>query len=282
MKAMGYHEGDRSDYMAQFAFSTVSYCTPVPRQYDRFGVDFYAHLARKVGRKLVATGRTISIQVKSSTQPILLNKPELRTCLYSQALPFFLAIIEKEDGIISIYTMYTRLIQFWTNRNSDVFIVPAPKPDVPPADGIARIYLGDPIYRRPLRDLEKKAVMIERRQELLRVLEFWARWEQLQLAWKEDNLPLVTWISQYETNVPPNPLAMPHEQVPHLGFPNPNYIDGISTGTVKTVFVFRRFYQHLLENQQIQPDAIALANGMIDAAGTLLQLLVPDEDPEAI
>ena len=66
MKATGYHEGDRSEYMAQFAFSTVSFCTPVPRQYDRFGARFFRPSARKDGKKLVATERTVSIQVKST------------------------------------------------------------------------------------------------------------------------------------------------------------------------------------------------------------------------
>ena len=85
------------------------------------------------------------------------------------------------------------------------------------ADGVARIYLGEPVYRRPLRDLERKAVMVERRQELLNVLEFWARrGTSAGLAWKEDNLPLVTYISKDETNTPPNPVAMPHDQVLRL------------------------------------------------------------------
>jgi hypothetical protein len=60
MKGFGWNEGDRSEYLALFAFSTIAYCSPVPRQQDKFGVDFFAHLARWWARE-------------SGPGPILLN-----------------------------------------------------------------------------------------------------------------------------------------------------------------------------------------------------------------
>ena len=53
-----------------------------------------------------------------------------------------------------------------------------------------------------------------------------------------------------------------------FGFPNPDYIDGITDATAKTVFVFRRHFQHLVDSGQVQADSVAWVNEMIGEAAT--------------
>ena len=65
--AANFHEGSRSEYLAQFAFSAFGTAIPVPHQEDS-GLDMYCTLLEQEGRR--AWPRAYySVQVKSTMAP---------------------------------------------------------------------------------------------------------------------------------------------------------------------------------------------------------------------
>ena len=51
MSIANFYEGDRSEYLARFVLSCLGYCIPVPRESERFLVDYlvYVHQRKKRG-----------------------------------------------------------------------------------------------------------------------------------------------------------------------------------------------------------------------------------------
>jgi len=178
MKGFGWHEGDRSEYLALFAFSTIGYCSSVPRQFDHFGVDFFAHLARWKDKTLVATGRAVCAQVKSSTDPVLLETPEHLKCLYEPSVPFFYVIIDKNEHTIRVHTTIDRLNAYWEGWSGRVWVIPDDKETVgTPAkamNGDRFLYLRKPIYAKPLAMLEDDATKKTEPEQFLAVIDGWA------------------------------------------------------------------------------------------------------------
>jgi len=250
MKPSNFHEGDRSEYLALFAFSTIAYCAEVPRQHDRFGVDFFAHLARRQGANLVATGRAVAVQVKSAGTTMLINSNELRDSLYGQSLPFFLAEIDKATSVLRVFSLYNRLLQFWKNREANVSILLESCPDHPPADdgGPEKLYVGPPVFEASLADFENDETKAQRRAEFLAVVESWAQWEQLHLAWKEDQFPLISEMKNYATNTPLSLGQLTHELVDHLVATNPLYLEGAVASAKKTVYGIGEFLDRYLDD----------------------------------
>lgn len=231
MKGFGWHEGDRSEYVALFAFSTIAYCSSVPRQFDHFGVDFFAHIARWQGKNLVATGRAVCAQVKSDIAPILLDKPEHRRCLYEPSVPFFYVVVDKMEHSIQVYTTIDRLHAYWEGWSGRIWVIPgdeqaAGKPENA-VDGDHFLYLRKPIYHKPLAVLEDDATKKVERELFLRVIEGWAWWEQIHLAFKEVRFPLYSRVEDYTTNEPPIPDTVPVE---HRYYPSPSYLEAYCRG----------------------------------------------------
>src|ERR1700747_468467 len=119
MKPYGLYEGDRSEFLATFGLSTVGFCVPVPRQFDHFGVDLFVHLLRRVALNVVSSGRVISVQVKSTDELIPIDTDEKRNFLYQSSSPFFVAVADKINSRLSIYTTFLKWIAYWTDRNAN-------------------------------------------------------------------------------------------------------------------------------------------------------------------
>lgn len=201
MKPYGLYEGDRSEFLAQFVLSTVGFCVPVTRQFDHFGVDLFMHLLRRIGLNVVSTGRVITVQVKSADDLILVNNDEKRNCLYQSSSPFFVAVADKANSQLSIYTTFLKWMAYWTDRKANVCLIPGPKTsDLPAGSDAHNIFLGEPIVQLKLSDLEHPNTKVATRQTLFNVLEQWAKWEQKHIAWKEANLPFIACPVAYQTN----------------------------------------------------------------------------------
>lgn len=283
MKPSNRHDGDRSEYLALFAFSTIGFCAEVPRQDDRFGVDFFVHLARKQGQNLVATGRAIAVQVKSAGTTMEINSVELRDCLYGPSLPYFLVEIDKATSRIRVFSLYNRIYQFWVNRDANVRIrlEPWPAPGGAPA-GVDPfdLFVGPPVFEASLSELDDGPGKVQKRAEFLAVIESWAKWEQLHLAWKEDQFPLIGLMKQYETNVPLPLGKLPPEKVDHLVVTNPLYLEGAVRSASKTVYGIGEFFhryigdmEHFEAIAQHDEGFPAWADDVRKKAGELLGLL---------
>lgn len=231
MKGYGWHEGDRSEHLALFAFSTIGFCASVPRQNDHFVVDFFVHLARWEDKTLVPTGRAVCAQVKSDANPVLLEKPDHLKCLLEPAVPFFYVVIDKQGHSIRVYTMVDRLNAFWSGWTGRVWVVPGEGAAVghlaKAKDGDKFLYLGKPVYEKQLAVLEDDATKKTERALFLNVIEAWATWEQIHLGSKEARFPLYARYKDYKTNEAPSPDAL---EVQHLYYPTPSFLDAYCRG----------------------------------------------------
>jgi hypothetical protein len=99
--AIGFHEGSRSEYLAQFVFSSFGTAVPVPHQEDA-GLDIYCTLMDQVGQR--AWPRAYySVQVKSTMAPWVFGNPESVRWIIEHPLPIFLCIVQKAEARILIY-----------------------------------------------------------------------------------------------------------------------------------------------------------------------------------
>src|SRR6266568_9130174 len=90
-----FHEGSRSEYLAQFAFSAFGTAIPVPHQEDT-GLDLYCTLVERQGPR--AWPRAYySMQVKSGLTTWVFNSPESVRWIIEHPLPIFLCVVQKAD-----------------------------------------------------------------------------------------------------------------------------------------------------------------------------------------
>jgi hypothetical protein len=99
--AANLHEGSRSEYLAQFVFSSFGTAIPVPHQEDS-GLDIYCTLLDQVGQR--AWPRAYySVQVKSTMDPWVFGSAESVRWLIEHPLPIFLCIVQKPEAVIRVY-----------------------------------------------------------------------------------------------------------------------------------------------------------------------------------
>jgi hypothetical protein len=94
--AANLHEGSRSEYLAQFVFSSFGTAVPVPHQEDS-GLDIYCTLLERIGQR--AWPRAYySVQVKSTMEPWVFGSPESVRWIIEHPLPIFLCIVQKQEA----------------------------------------------------------------------------------------------------------------------------------------------------------------------------------------
>jgi hypothetical protein len=99
--AVGWHEGSRSEYLAQYVFSWFGTAIPVPHQEDT-GIDLYCTLLEQEGNR--AWPRAYySMQVKSTMDPWVFDSPESVRWVIEHPLPIFLCIVQKSEARILVY-----------------------------------------------------------------------------------------------------------------------------------------------------------------------------------
>jgi hypothetical protein len=99
--AIGFHEGSRSEYLAQFVFSSFGTAIPVPHQEDT-GIDLYCTLVEPVGKQ--AWPRAYySVQVKSTMDAWVFDSLESVRWIIEHPLPIFLCVVQKSEARILVY-----------------------------------------------------------------------------------------------------------------------------------------------------------------------------------
>lgn len=205
MKIPGYHEGDRSEIFGQAAFSTIGHCVPVPRQADQFGVDMYLQLFEETGRTLSSTGMGCAIQLKSTTDDIEIDSDEKRLALHGMAYPFFIAVIDKSAGTLSVYSTLMRLVAYWSWPTSNYRVTMGGPYSFTVSDksvGTKVISCSEPIVRLAIADLDATDKKAAARRTFREILEYWITIETDAIAWKASYIPMVP-IVKYETNERP-------------------------------------------------------------------------------
>jgi len=109
--AANLHEGSRSEYLAQYVFSSFGTAIPVPHQEDS-GLDIYCTLLERDGQR--AWPRAYySVQVKSAMAPWVFGSPESVRWIIEHPLPIFLCIVQKPEARLLVYHTTPRFAA-WT------------------------------------------------------------------------------------------------------------------------------------------------------------------------
>lgn len=115
--AYGLHEGSRSEYLAQFAFSAFGTAVAIPHQEDA-GIDLFCHFVERVGRH--ARSRfPYTVQVKSGMDPWVFEGEEAIRWLVDYPLPLFLCVVDKADGRLRTYHTAPRFYYWSLGEHAD-------------------------------------------------------------------------------------------------------------------------------------------------------------------
>lgn len=199
MKPTGFHEGDRSEYLAEFALSTVGVTIPVPRQSDHFGTDFLVHIFKRRDAQVIQlTGHAFGIQIKSNCDDILISGEEHLACFYDSQLPFFLGVVNKRTSMLDVYTTMHRLLVPESDRAKNVILRPSGT-SFGFAEGV--LSLGHPVVSVSISDLDSddKSLRDETRRHL-RLIARWVLCETVGIVWRKDRLPWIGMPQNYVTN----------------------------------------------------------------------------------
>jgi hypothetical protein len=96
-----FHEGSRSEYLAQFILASFGTAVAVPHHEDH-GVDFFCTLTETVGQMAWAKA-SYTVQVKSDLKPWAFQSAESVAWLIKHPLPLFLGVIDKKTATLRIY-----------------------------------------------------------------------------------------------------------------------------------------------------------------------------------
>lgn len=104
------HEGSRSEYIAQYIFSSVGTSTLVPHQEDS-GIDLHCTLGNRIGKRFHVDNYFIA-QIKSTSEPLLYETLSIKWLL-SHKYPIIFVIINKKKNMIAIYQTMELLRLFY-------------------------------------------------------------------------------------------------------------------------------------------------------------------------
>jgi hypothetical protein len=111
--ALNFHSGSRSEYLAQYVFSSFGTAIPVPHQEDS-GIDLYCTLLERIGRRAWPQAY-YSVQVKSTMGPWVFRSSESVQWLIQHPLPIFLCIVQKAEARLLVYPTTPRFA-IWALR----------------------------------------------------------------------------------------------------------------------------------------------------------------------
>src|SRR5215469_679933 len=94
--AVNFHEGSRSEYLAQYVFASFGTAIPIPHQEDS-GIDLYCTLTERIGRRAWPRAY-FAVQVKSAMDDWIFDGEESIRWLVEHPLPLFLCIVDKSQA----------------------------------------------------------------------------------------------------------------------------------------------------------------------------------------
>jgi hypothetical protein len=198
--ADNFHEGSRSEYLAQYVFSSFGTAVAVPHHED-YGVDFFCTLTEKVGQMAWAKA-SYTVQVKSELKPWVFQSAESVKWLVNHPLPLFLGVVDKATATLRIYHTAPR---FYTWGLGDL---PKRLEMTPVVETLGKSTESSLDYRFSLVPI--LAIEIVRLgddnywENARKVLEFWIESENHNLASIRSGLLGWTMPIKFETNILPS------------------------------------------------------------------------------
>lgn len=201
--AANFHEGSRSEVLADYLFSAWGTVTPVRRQSD-YGLDLYCTLTERVGQ-LARVREYFSVQVKSGDDANWsLNDSASVKWFVEHPLPLFLCAVDKKAGLVRVYHTISRF-QIWALGAAATGCVEltAEEGHQGAFDACANLptcSLSAPVLEIGLRDLTDNFRMTQLRS----VFEYWVALDRENCELVRAGLPLFRRPSSYQTNKLPS------------------------------------------------------------------------------
>jgi hypothetical protein len=223
--APNFHEGARSEYLAQYVLTSFGTASLVPRPED-YGVDFFCSLGHRIGQRLHIENY-YSVQVKSNTDEVIYDGRKSVEWLTSLNSPLLLCCVSKSTNTVSIYAAlgicmlsaktsleYVRLV-FESIPNEFKDAQGSPKPYVEHKNKQqVDVYLGKPILEFNVEKLSEEKFLLNAKS----ILQKWIKIDQENLDHRSMGYTFYHMPDDYEPN------EMPKEGTHIVG----NFLDAIA------------------------------------------------------
>jgi hypothetical protein len=206
--AFNWHEGSRSEILADYLFTAWGTVTPVRRQ-DDHGLDLYCTLADRIDQRAVVREYFV-VQVKSNTESWLFDHPESVRWLVEYPSPLFLAVVDKKQITVSVYHVMPRFL-VWAYGPLPQRLELKPE-DISEGtfcewDNGGSVSLGAPIIKVTMSDLMNN----ERMEELRSIFDYWVTRTRKNCDFVRNGLLRFQMPPSYRTN------EMPDQSIAELG-----------------------------------------------------------------
>ncbi len=202
--------GSWTEILVEACLKTVAFTARIPRE-DDIGHDFFCTLAEPHQNALFKAGPSFTVQAKSSGHPLVLFKTK-NAIEWLQHLqnPFFVAVGNREEQRVEIYSTWERLNSFLGKTPRQITLQPGPPTSGRPRVWTAKngskqiIALGEPIIRADVREFMKE----DRATEFRDILRQWIILDRQNIVNVEDGLNWIVGSTDYHTNERLSPNRM--------------------------------------------------------------------------
>jgi Domain of unknown function (DUF4365) len=191
------HEGARSEYLAQYVFSSFGTSLPVLRQEDH-GIDLHCSLSERKGKRAWPLAY-FSVQVKSTRRPVTYSSRDSVEWLVGYPSPLLLCVVDKKAVQFSIYQTMHRFAAAATIELPDQITLTmgrAGKGRTLDWDDTGKCDLGPPILQFSPDDL-MDGIRFERYRQ---VLHYWVLCDQANVRRYQMGMRSLTIPGLYTTN----------------------------------------------------------------------------------
>ena len=195
----GFHEGARSEILAQYLFSAFGAVSRV-LQHEDYGIDLYCSLAEKVSSAWLVRD-VYFVQVKSESVPSWLLSGDSVLWISRHPVPVFLASVDKDQQTIEVYHTLPRFVGA-ISKLQTLELIPEPQlTKGGPTDWNAggRQSLSAPILKVKLEDLKDRAL----RAKLGHVLKRWIEEDSFNCLMQRTGINRVRKVHDYTPNEVP-------------------------------------------------------------------------------
>ena len=192
--AANFHEGSRSEYLAQYVFASFGTAVAVSHQEDS-GIDLNCGLTERVGQRAWVRAY-YDVQVKSTVGPWHFCGRDSVRWLLEHPVPLFLCVVEKDEARLRIYQTSSRFRPELAAGVDEIVLDHGEdeQPGSPPTSS-----LGLPIVDLTVSELLQDANHLAAR----RCLESWIAIDRENI-WRRSNGQAAVMVpSRYETNKVP-------------------------------------------------------------------------------
>ncbi len=195
--APNFHEGARSEYLAQYVFSAFGTAIPVPHTEDS-GIDLHCTLGERIGQRLHIQNYYF-VQVKSQKIEIHFADEESVKWLLSHRYPLFICFVDKKLGRIEVFQTLRLTTCFAKGNIRSITLIPGGEgqsfADVTPEQYL-KPYLGPPILDFNLTQMQDEEWVYKAKE----ILKYWVELDQESINQKPIGLTLFRVPESYESN----------------------------------------------------------------------------------